>query len=77
MRPLRPVWQGLLWSVGRLPMRAGWTLNGGVVLFRWGSTAVRLNFHLIGPVSNLDSYYLTSPIVLVAVLSVFLIHSDQ
>ena len=53
-------------SVGGSPLGAGWTLSGGVLLLRWGGSAVRLNFHLNGAVFTLVSYYLTSPIVLVA-----------
>ena len=58
-------------------MGAGWTLNGGVPLLRCGSSAARLNIHLNRAVATLVSYYLTSTIVLVAFLSVFLIHSNQ
>ena len=47
------------------------------LLLCWDGSAARLSFHLNGAVFTLVSYYLTSPIVLVAFLSVFLTHSNQ
>ena len=44
----------------------------------WGGSAVRLNFHLNGAVFTLALFYLTSPIVLVAFLSInILAHINQ
>ena len=45
--------------IGSSPVGAGRTLNGSVLLLCWGSSAVRLNFHLNGPVFTLVAHYLT------------------
>ena len=77
MGPSGLLWQGFPWSVCKSPVGARWSLNGGVLFLSLGSTVVRLNFHLNGAICTLALFYLTSPIVLVAFLSVFLIHSNK